>query len=213
MTTPTQLSIYNEALILCEERILASLTEARKPRYLLDTVWNDGGVQACLEEGMWTFATRTVAIQYNPAIQPAYGYIHAFQKPADYIRTAALSSEPYFQAALTQIADEAGYWWGDLATLYVKYISNDENYGWNLTLWPQTFFDFVCAHFAKKIVKSLTHDKEIQDRVELARKTTLNSSRSKDAMNEPAGFFPRGQLSRARQGMYSGRGWMGNGRY
>lgn len=205
MATETQLDVYNQALLLCEERILSSLTEARKPRFLLDQVWNNGGVQACLEEGQWTFATRTDSIVYDPNIQPAFGYIHAFKKPADYVRTCAISSDPYFQMSLTQFADENGYWWGDLATLFVKYVSNDANYGMNLTLWPETFKQFVAAHFASKIVPSLTHDKAIQDRVALARKTTLFSARGKDGMNEPPGFFSRGQLSRARQGLYYGR--------
>ena len=213
MTAATQLQIYNDALILCEERMLASVTEARKPRYLLDQVWNNGGVQACLEEGLWTFAMRTVCMQPNPAIQPQYGYRNAYQKPSDYVRTAGISSDAYFTSALTQFADEDGYWWCDLAALYVKYVSKDQNYGLNLTMWPESFKQFVVAHFADKIVCSLTHDKQIQAKVQNTRKTTLYSSRGKDSMNEPPGFFPRGQLSRARQGMYYGRGWNGRGWY
>lgn len=201
----SQLEIYNDALLLCEERLLANTSEARKPRYLLDQVWNNGGVQACLEEGLWTFATRTVSIAFNGSINPSFGYIHAFDKPSDYVRTAAISSEPYFSSALTRVADEAGEWWADLDTLYVKYVSNDANYGNNLARWPESFKAFVAAHFADKIVKNLTHNKEVQEKVELARKMTLASSRGKDAMNEPAHFFPQGNLSRARFGTYFGR--------
>lgn len=203
--TASQLEIYNDALLLCEERLLANVTENRKPRYLLDQVWNNGGVNQCLESGTWTFATRTEAIVFDPNIQPSFGYLHAFKKPADYVRTCALSADPYFQSAMTRVADEAGYWWSDVATLYVKYVSNDQNYGLNLTLWPESFKRFVVAHFADRIVKSLTHNKEIQDRVALERKYALAGARGKDGMNEPAHFFPRGQLSRARQGMYFGR--------
>ncbi len=205
MTTATQLEIYNDALLLCEERTLANLAEARKPRYLLDQVWNNGGVQACLEEGFWTFATRTTAIQFDPNIQPSFGFIHAMKKPDDYIRTCALSSDPYFNSAYTQVADEDGYWWCDLPVLYVKYTSKDANYGMNLTAWPESFKQFVCAHFASKIVKALTHDKEIQDRVAADRRNTLISARGKDSMNNPTMFFPAGQLTRARRGQYSGR--------
>lgn len=203
--TVSQLSIYNDALLLCEDRQLATVTDNVKSRRLLDSVWNDGGVKACLEEAMWTFAIRTVAIQFDPSIQPTYGYQHAFAKPSDYIRTSALSSEPYFQAALTQVNDEASYWWADLATLYVKYVSSDPMYGNNMNAWPETFKQFVAAHFANKIVGDLSKDEKIRDKVEKARRDRLISARSKDAMNEPPGFFPRGQLSRARQGMYFGR--------
>lgn len=210
----SQLSIYNQALLLCEERILASLSEARKPRYLLDTVWNDGGVNACLEEGMWTFATRTDSAVADPNIQPAFGYGNAFAHPPDYVRTVALSSDPYFNASFTAYADEGGYWWTDCSPIFFKYVSKDPSYGNNLTLWTETFKQFVAAHFASKIVKSLTHSKDIQDRVEQMRKRALDSARGKDGMNEPPGFFPRGQLSRARQGMYPGRpGRAGGGWY
>lgn len=205
-----QLNIYNNALLMCEERTLAA-SESRKPRYLLDQVWNDGGVQACLEEGSWTWAARTVAVQYDPNVQPQFGYIHAFQKPADYVRTLAIASDPYFTAALTAFRDEDEWWWSDCATIYIKYVSNDPNYGMNMNNWSETFKQFVASHFAWKIVKALTHDKEIQARVAQEREFWLKSARGKDGMNEPPGFFPRGNLSRARQGLYFGRpdrsGW------
>jgi len=201
----TQLQIYNDALKLVEERKLASLTEARKPRYLLDDVWNGGGVDACLEESDWDFARCTNMLVYDPSINPAFGYIHAFKHPPDWLRTSAVASDPYFQSALTQYADEAGYWWGDLAQIYVKYVSNDVNYGGNLALWPESFKQFVAAHFAQKIVGSLTHDKSIKQAVQMEYERLKSGARGKDAMNEPPGFFSRGQLSRARQGLYFGR--------
>lgn len=208
----TQLQVYNDALKLCEERTLGpttgpgtGLNEPRKPRYLLDDVWNGGGVNACLEESDWIFGRRTEQVVYDPSIQPQFGYLYAFKKPPDWLRTSAVSSDPHFQSAMTQYADEAGYWWSDCQTLYVKYISNDPNYGGNLALWPESFKNFVAAHFATKIVGSITHDKQIKADVLEARRTSLISARGKDAMNEPPGFFPRGQLSRARQGLYFGR--------
>lgn len=200
----TQLQLYNDALDICEERHI-TLTENRKPRFLLDGVWNGGGVNACLEESDWDFARRSAQLVYDPSIQPDWGYIHAFQHPPDWLRTSAIASDPYFQSALTQYNDEAGYWWADLSTLYVKYVSTDPNYGWNLSLWTEAFKQFAAAHFADKIIGSLTHDKQIQQKVAGIRQMRLTSARGKDAMNEPPGFFSRGQLSRARQGLYFGR--------
>lgn len=201
----TQLQIYNDALKLCEERKLSSLTEARKPRYLLDDVWTGGGVNAALEESDWDFARRTTQVVYDPSIQPDFGYVHAFKHPPDWLRTSAIASDPYFQAALTQYADEAGYWWADMATLYVKYVSNDVNYGGNFALWPESFKQFCAVHFAQKIVGSLTHDRQIKADVQKEYERLKAGARGKDAMNEPPGFFSRGQLSRARQGLYFGR--------
>lgn len=200
----SQLTIYNEALRLCEERRLATLSEARKPRFLLDDVWNDGGVLACLEEGSWNFGMRTVQVTYDPTIQPDFGFIHAFAHPADWVRSEGVAVDPYFETPLTRYSDERGYWWADLEVLFVRYVSNDAQYGMNLTLWPESFKQFVGAHFASKVVGSLTKDKEVQAAVAKARKDTLMAARGKDGLNEPPGFFPRGQLSRARRGQYYG---------
>lgn len=214
----SQLQIYNEALLLCEERILTGVngvpTESRKPRFVLDQVWNDGGVNACLEEALWTFAKRGAAMTPDPNINPSWGYQYAYKKPTDYIRTCAISSDPHFNSEWTRVADEDGYLWADISVLYLKYTSKDFFYGNDTTKWPETFKLFVYAHFASRIVKAITHDKSIQDRVMNERKMTLISSRSKDAMNEPTGFFPRGQLSLARNGARFTRiGRNGNGDY
>ena len=210
----TQLSIYNAALELCEERALASVTEARKPRYLLDNVWNDGGVNACLEEGDWTFATRTEQLVADPNIQPAWGYVNGFQKPTDWLRTVKMASDPYFQSAFTDYNDEAGYWFAPIATIYVGYVSNNVAYGMNLANWTEAFKKLVAAHFADRIINELTHSENKIAKVAAALKMAVESARGKDGMNEATAFFPRGQLSRARQGMYwSQRSRMGTSWY
>ena len=77
----TQLDLYNGALLQVGERFLASLTEQREPRRLLDQVWAANGVKTCLEEGQWPFAMRTVQVDYDPSITPTFGYARVFQKP------------------------------------------------------------------------------------------------------------------------------------
>ncbi len=44
----TKLQIFNGALRMCGERKLASLSEDRQPRRLLDDEWADGAVDYCL---------------------------------------------------------------------------------------------------------------------------------------------------------------------
>lgn len=201
----TQLQLYNDALQMCEERPLATLTEARKPRYELDRVWLAGGVNDCLEESDWDFGRRTIEATYDPSIQPDFGYLHAFKKPDDWLRTSGVSDDPYFENALTRYQDEAGYWWSDLQTIYIKYISSDPAYGGDFTKWTGAFKQFAASHFASKVVGVLTHDKSVIQKVMALRENLLSSARSKDAMNDPPGFFPRGQWSRARRGMFFGR--------
>ncbi|HET99682.1 MAG TPA: hypothetical protein ENH89_04810, partial [Aurantimonas coralicida] len=59
-----QLALYNIALAAVGERSIASLTEGREPRRLLDEIWNRGAgaIEYFLEQGYWNFAIRTVQI-------------------------------------------------------------------------------------------------------------------------------------------------------
>lgn len=194
----TQLDIYNGALLHCGERFLASLTENREPRRLLDRVWSSNGVKTCLEMGQWNFAMRTIEIDYDTSIEPSYGYNRAFQKPDDWVLTSSLCSDEFFRMPLTRYVDEAGYWYSDLDTLYVRYVSSDTAYGMNINAWPESFREFVEAHFASKIILKLSNSEEELKRIELLREKFLKTAKSRAAMAEPTSFPARGAWGLAR---------------
>jgi len=194
----TRLYLYNEALRMCGERSIASLTEAREPRYLLDAVWNNGGVDYCLEQGFWQFATKSVQVDYDTDITPAFGLKRAFSKPTDWVKTAAVCSDEHFTSPLTQYTDESGYWYAELDTIYVKYISNDTDYGNDLTLWPQSFADFAACHFASRIVTKLTSDEAKEEKLIAQRKKLLLAAKNHDASGDPPKFPAPGRWARAR---------------
>ena len=201
----SRLSIYNDALLIAGERPLASLTESVETRRLLDQVWNNGGVDLCLEEAQWAFAMRTVRIDYDPGLEPDFGYSRAFDKPTDWILTSALCSDEYFQVPLLRYADEAAFWFADLDTIYVRYVSNDSGYGGDLSIWPRSFAEFVAAHFATKIVLKLTNDENklslfINPRNEMhsVRGRALLKAKSKSAMSGPTKMLAQGGWSKAR---------------
>lgn len=199
----SKLELYNDALMICGERLLhttTGLTEEREPRRLLDHVWDSEGVDACLEAGQWKFAMRTVMIDYDPDITPEFGLQRAFAKPDDWINTSALCSDEYFNVPLLQYVDEAGYWYAELDTIYVRYVSNDANYGGDLSLWPSRFTNYVAAYFADKIILKLTSDKERIDKVEKKLEKNLLLAKSSDAMAGPTVFPPQGGWSQSRQG-------------
>jgi hypothetical protein len=193
-----QLDLYNDALMLCGQRMLASLTENQESRYLLDQVWGSDGVLSCLEEGQWFFAMRTIQIDYDPSIEPTFGYVRAFEKPSDWVITSALCSDEYFRSPLTRYADEAGYWYSDLDTIYVRYVSSDSNYGNDLGNWPKSFHEFVAAHFASKIVWKLTQSEAKTMAVKAERKSTLLEAKNKGLMAQPTSFPPTGKWAKSR---------------
>ena len=157
----TKLDLYNGALRILKERRLASLTEAREPRRLLDDIYGDGltsgAVPACLEMGQWTFATRSAMIDYAPSITPSFGYRYAFDQPSDMVNLCGIWSDEYMTAPLLQYRDERAYWYCDLQTIFVAYVSKDATYGGDLALWPESFSDLVQSYLAKEIAGNLTN--------------------------------------------------------
>ena len=73
----TQLFIYNEALGHLGERQLASLSEPREPRRVLDSYWSDV-VGYCLSQGLWKFARRTIQVDNSSSLTPQFGFDYFF---------------------------------------------------------------------------------------------------------------------------------------
>ena len=194
----SRLDMYNLALLMSGERALANLTEAREPRRLLDQVWNTDGIAKCLEMGQWKFAMRTKQIDYDPDIAPTFGYPRAFTKPTDWVVTSAVCSDAYFRVPLLGYVDEAGYWYSDLNTIYVRYVSKDAGYGLDLDRWPGSFENFVAAYFSLNIIWKLGNSdeasKKAERRFDQLKKVALN----KDAMADPSKILPPGRWSRSR---------------
>lgn len=203
-----RLRIYNGALQYCKVRAIASLTVNEDARRELDTVWNDGGVDYCLEQGQWLFARRTAKLSADTAITPQFGYRYGFAKPTDWINTAALSLDEYFQVPCNQFAFEAGFWYLDEDQFYIKYTSNDTNYGLDFAKWPNAFTEYVKLYFASKVIGKLTSDSAREEAILKPRSGLLANAlliaHNKDAMGEPARFMPQGRWSRSRMGGNSG---------
>lgn len=213
----TRLQLYNDALILCGERSLANLTEERKPRYLLDQVWDGDGISACLEAGQWQFAMRTQQIYHDPELAPPFGYQYGFNKPDDWVLTSGLCSDEYFTTALKKYRDEVTYWVADIDPIYVMFVSDDDTYGADLSRWPRSFCDYAAAYFASKVIHDLTGDNNKITRLlgvpgdvkggELARRLTVAKSRA--AMTQSTQMPLRSSWVRSRSGR--GGGPMGDG--
>ncbi len=188
----TRLSLYNEALRILGERKLASLTEDRPIRRHLDDVWDDQGVRRVLELGFWNFAIRTVKATFSPAIAPEFGFKRGFDKPLDYVRTAALTSDEHFQTPLLEYMDEVEHWFCDLDEIYVRYVSDDNAYGGDLSKWTGAFSNMAAHYFALQVVSFVTKGEEKKDGLQKDFKKSLTTARSQDAMNQPTAFPPTG---------------------
>jgi hypothetical protein len=201
--TVSRLSLYNGALLEVGERRLASLSEERKPRFDLDFIWDNGAVRFCLEQGSWAFATRTMEIAYDSGIDPDFGFQYAIEQPEDFVRLIAISTNEYFNPPLNHYRPEAGYWWCDEQSIFVRYCSIDAAYGLDFSLWPQTFIEFVQAYLAFKLAPSIKNFSDY-DRIKDNWTQKLLDAQSKDAIQEPTSFPPMGSWAQSRIG-YRGR--------
>jgi hypothetical protein len=210
-----RLEIYNGALLIAGDQKLASLIENREPRHLLDDVWNGGrGVRFCLEQAQWHFAMRASRLDYNPSVQPDWGFQRAFDKPTDWVNTSGVFQDAYLRSPLTNYADEVMYWFCDQDEIFVKYVSDDVTYGMDFAKWPESFTEYVKAFFASKIIRKLPGGADKVDDICNPKKGVLARAlviaKNKAAMTQPTTFPTRGTWARARHGGSSFRNDGGN---
>lgn len=193
-----RLSLYNGALRAAGCRRLATLSDDTENRYILDEIWDDGWVKACLEQGQWNHAMRTVGLTYSPSVEPPFGLRYAFDKPDDLVRVAALCQDEWFQQPIIQLQDDANFWFCDLQTIYVRYVSIDQAYGLDFSLWPQTFVKYVEHYGALQAVPRLKDSDTDEQKLEKKTYRLLVDALAKDAQKESPKFPPMGNWNRSR---------------
>lgn len=191
--TTTRLSLYNGALRKLGQRKLGSLSEEREPRRILDDIWDDGAVEHCLEQGLWKFALRMQQLDYSPSINPDFGFLRAFEQPEDYVRLARISADGMMNFPLTRYDVNRAIWFAEPDTIYVEYVSNDDEYGADMSLWPKSFVQYVeyyLAYEASLVLtsRSLKMDKRV-DALSVDMTAALKMARSKDAVEQNTKFF------------------------
>lgn len=196
----TKLSIFNGALLECGERAIASLSEDREPRRLLDRAWDAGVVNFCLGQGQWRFATRTVQLAASTTIEPTFGYRKAYAVPDDHVRTTALCSDEYLRVPLLSYTTEQNYFFTDVEPIFLGYVSNGAGYGGDFSLWPEDFVEYVHAYLASKIIKKLNQSGTDFEMLFKLTKRRLTDARSSSAMEGPTTFPPTGSFVSARRG-------------
>jgi len=198
-----QLGLYNQALYLLGERSLASLTENREPRRILDVVWR-GAVKFCLEQGQWKFALRTSKLTYSTDVIPTFGYSRAFERPTDCVHLSKMCSDEYLQTPLLRYVEEAGWWFADLDDIYVSYVSDSLDFGNDYASWPETFSTYVATYLAAQSGLRINQSERTVEKLEKELKKVKRDALSKDAMQGSTQFLPTGSWVTSRRGGRSG---------
>lgn len=193
-----RLEIYRGVLrLLGDAHGLSSLTEEGPARRALDGTWQPA-VDYMLAKGLWNFAIRTVELSPDDDVEPLFGYQYGFSKPTDWVRTVSLANEPTFIEGWEDYEDEAGYWYADPDPLYVRYVSNDASYGWNIGAWRQPFAKALEAYMAYECGLPISSDRGNRNDMFTLFGKLLSEAKTLDAVDERVRRLPAGRLVRAR---------------
>lgn len=202
----SKLSLYNGACLILKQRRLSGLSDTGPARQALDLVYDDT-VQYMLEQGLWNHAQRSVALTPDPDVTPSFGFRNAFEHPADMVRITKISPSERFYPTLEHYLDEGGYFYADIQTMYLMYVSNGADHGLDLSRWPASFSRAVEFELALRIGPTIGITSNAIDDVEKRGLRALRDARSKDALRQPAEDLQPGRLVKSRHnGRSSGRG-------
>lgn len=192
-----KLDIYREALRHIGAERLVSLTEVRPERVLLDDVWSSAA-RHVLSEGLWNFATRTAALDYDEDSAVYIGFNYCFTKPTDLVRTAGVSQDGQFNDGFETWKDEGNFIYANITSLYLEYISDDPAYGMNLGLWTEQFTRAVAAYLAFQIAQPVTTSDTLRNSMWQLYKRLLKDAKALDATEDRIRRPPAGRLVKAR---------------
>lgn len=192
-----KLWVFNQALMHLGARKLTSLDESTERQRVLNGIWDSAFIDFLLEQGQWKFAMRTMSLSYSPSVEPAFGFTKFFTKPDDLKRLCALSSDEFFSAPELRYQDVGLYWAADQETIYIRYVSNDEAFGSDLTRWTATFQLYASYVLAKRAAPRIKNETTVAE-LEALMKKHLADALALDAQAEPTKFPPRGRWLTAR---------------
>lgn len=192
-----KLAIFRGALrLLGPGARLSSLTEVNPARTALDDAW-EPAVNFLLAKGLWNFAMRSVVAETSD-LSTEFGFTYVFEKPDDWVRTASISDRADNSEGFEKYDDRTGYWLADVDTLYIKYVSDDDGYGWDVSAWRQPFAKALEAYLAFECGLPISSDKGNRNDLYTLFKTRLKDAKSLDAVDERVQRMPPGRLVRSR---------------
>lgn len=140
------LKIYNDALLILGLEKIKDVNDDSQRRAQLDTALNTGLVENCLEDMAWLFGRTSDKLEYDPGVEPAWGYNRAIPKPANMLRLHGIFYDEHMSHPLKRYQDEGEYFFADVDEVYIQYVDADVVN--DPTDWPAYFRKYVAAQMA-----------------------------------------------------------------
>lgn len=192
-----RLEVLNGALSQLGRPRLAALTEVRVDLRALNERF-DACVRWSLEQGPWTWATRT-AVAQPAGYQPFNGFENSFIKPDDWLKTVTLSaSGDFLRNPLVHYIDADGVWYTHTRDLAVRYVSQGVDWGFNLLRWTPSFLSLLALRLAWAVCKRLGGSDADLAGIVAQQQQAMKEARANDALNTAPVFAQPGSWSRSR---------------
>jgi len=192
----TLLGIYNDALLILGLERIATVSDSSQRRSVLDTAMNADLVEEILEDTAWVFGKTSTKLEYNPGVEPDWGYRRAFDKPANMLRLDGIYHDEYFQSPVDRYQDEGDYFFADVEEVYLQYVSR--SFLTTPSQWPVYFRKLVAAALARDAAPSLGGSN--MDNAMLRYEERKKSAMANDAMSGPPRKIRSGSWVRAAVG-------------
>ncbi len=200
----TKLQLYKRAALKMGTTPPASLSEGLEVRRVMDVHYTDV-LDWFLEQGFWEPALRTVSITENTSVTEAFGFAYAHDIPSDYKRMFVLSPSETLNPPLDQFdggngyLKEGGYFWADVTPIYLKYVSNDSSYGYDLTAWTDSMAEAFAAELAHRSISKVSGATAKKDDLEKEVEKKLGTANTISSLEQPT--------TAQREGRWTGRRW------
>lgn len=122
--TSDWLPIYNNALQILGLPKLITVNDDRYERVLLDTARESGLVANLIADYPWNWTRKTVFVEYNSHLEPAWGFEYVCEKPTELVRLDGVFRDEYQRTPLKHYRDEGRYIYSSYQSLYLTYIPN-----------------------------------------------------------------------------------------
>lgn len=196
----TKLALVEKACRHTGQERPVTLADDTHPLREILAVYDETLAEA-LEGGLWIWALRTVQITYDPDIDPEFGRTYGYTLPDDFVRIANINNSEIFSANGELDYDLTGpghTLYADEASFYLRYVSNDTDYGMNLGAWPETFAEGVGYALAYRSALPIAKDRGDRNDLMTLAERWYGKAKIRNAVDERVKPKPTGRLLRSR---------------
>jgi|GEM_PF-1035970 len=180
-------NIYNDALFILGLDEITSNDDDSNRRTKLDTAINSDLVESVLEDTGWNFGLQSIKSDYDPSLEPEFGYERVHEKPIDMQILHGIFTDGYMESPLKSYKDEGDYIFCALDTVYIQYV--DDTFLSMPSDWPVYFRKLIAARLAKDTAMTLGGD---QNRADEEYRERKYSAMSTDVMGSPPRTLSQG---------------------